>query len=509
MKKKLLRKRVIIPVVLIVIVIILYSVGRSKTANMLFREEAVAYRDLTTYLKFTGKVEAKDTAKVYSSISGKIKQVVVEEGQKVNKGDVICYFDSDDIEYAIKSKEASLEQTKTMNEYNLKDAKTSLYNLQSSVNQGLNASVNMAQKTLLNEQDMYYAKVEAYNAAMETYLKTKADYDSGKLFETASNAVNDAQRTLDNYNKTVELTDEMSGNAPKNDLAEYNEKYQRETLERAVSQTQKKLEDAKKSAQDTVNNLKEQADTAYENVVKAEANMESAKRDYDTALLTVNQNLQTMRNTVEKIEATASTKTQELDIEHTKDSLDNYVIKATMDGYITTLNCKEGELFTSTMPVAVISNFDNMEISVKVDEYDIGKVSKDMPVSIYVNAFDKDFTGKVESMDMTATSTNDVSFFNAKVSFDTDGTVMSGLSAEAKIVNLDKKGVLTLLQDAISYEIDNTAYCMVKGEKGEQIKTVLTLGDSDGTYIEILSGLSEGDVVYYVPKNAMQLLLEN
>ena len=36
---------------------------------------------------------------------------------------------------------------------------------------------------------------------------------------------------------------------------------------------------------------------------------------------------------------------------------------------------------------------------------------------------------------------------------------------------------------------------------GEQIQTEVTLGATDGAYIEILSGVEEGDVVSSIPPN--------
>ena len=69
------------------------------------------------------------------------------------------------------------------------------------------------------------------------------------------------------------------------------------------------------------------------------------------------------------------------------------------------------------------------------------------------------------------------------------------MSTEVRLTNADEKQVLSLPADAVSYHSDNTAY--VLDENGQE--KAVTIGVSDGDYVEITDGLSEGDIVRYIP----------
>ena len=65
----------------------------------------------------------------------------------------------------------------------------------------------------------------------------------------------------------------------------------------------------------------------------------------------------------------------------------------------------------------------------------------------------------------------------------TAGTKENILLPLSVIAGRQGKGMVTVIKD------------------GEQIQTEVTLGATDGAYIEILSGVEEGDVVSSVPPN--------
>lgn len=120
--------------------------------KVLYDEVPVETRDITTYLEFSGNVEAVDVMNVYPGTSAKVTEVLVAEGDEVKKGDIIALLDSGDTEYNIALKEKSLELTKLQNSYNIKDSQMSLDNLKQQVENGENSSLNSAQKSLLSAQ---------------------------------------------------------------------------------------------------------------------------------------------------------------------------------------------------------------------------------------------------------------------------------------------------------------------------------------------------------------------
>lgn len=61
------------------------------------RVAKIDLREFNRTVDYVGNIKAQDEAVVYPKVSGKIIEKVKEEGQKVNKGDVIAYIDRDEV----------------------------------------------------------------------------------------------------------------------------------------------------------------------------------------------------------------------------------------------------------------------------------------------------------------------------------------------------------------------------------------------------------------------------
>jgi multidrug efflux pump subunit AcrA (membrane-fusion protein) len=57
----------------------------------------IKLRDLNESLEYVGNIRARDEAIVYPKVSGKITEKVKVDGSPVNKGEVICYLDRDEV----------------------------------------------------------------------------------------------------------------------------------------------------------------------------------------------------------------------------------------------------------------------------------------------------------------------------------------------------------------------------------------------------------------------------
>ena len=93
-----------------------------------------------------------------------------------------------------------------------------------------------------------------------------------------------------------------------------------------------------------------------------------------------------------------------------------------------------------------------------------------------------------------------MSYFNAKVSFTPDELVKAGMSVEVKLTRTDERNVLSVSQVSLQYNEDNTAYVLVKDAGGSMEQRQLVLGASDGIYVEVKDGLSEGEEIFYPKK---------
>lgn len=474
--KKTLKKGIIAAVIVCLLFAVSAHAARGKGGTA-YEEIPVETRDITTYLEFSGNIEACNTSKVFPDTSAKTLEVLVEEGDAVKKGDIIALLDSGDTQYNISLKESSLKLAKLQNTYNIKDSTLALEQQNTQLENGENSAVNAAQKALLTAQ-------QSYQDAADTYNTAKAEYDSETTdsIVSAKNALKTAEL---NYGLNMANLDDQKDD-DKHDTLNYDE--QKAVYENALAQARADLTSAKEKA-------KKQVDDYYEAFLKAEASLTDAESDYETAVLTAAQGIETSQAALEKTQALANVESTEMELEHLKDSLKDFTIYAPIDGYVTDLNIKTGETVSTNTAVAEITNLTTMQAAIKIDEYDVRQVSVGDSVQIYINALDKTYEGTITSISKKATIESDVSYLKAVVEFETNDTVSSGLSAEIKLIKADEKDAVSLPIRAISYESDNTAYVLKKGPDGNAEKVGVTLGASDGTYVQVLEGVTAGDTI--------------
>ncbi|MDD5097119.1 MAG: efflux RND transporter periplasmic adaptor subunit [Candidatus Omnitrophica bacterium] len=73
--------------------------------------DKVKLQELSEILDYSGDIKAQDEATIYPKVSGKIIEKVKEDGALINKGEVICYIDRDEV--GLKFEKAPVESTLT------------------------------------------------------------------------------------------------------------------------------------------------------------------------------------------------------------------------------------------------------------------------------------------------------------------------------------------------------------------------------------------------------------
>ena len=410
------RKKIVglIAAVLVAVVIVVSAVNAGGTEGR-YQETTVAARDIVSYLEFSGNIEAVDVSNVYAGVAAQIREVKVEEGDQVEAGDVIAVLDSSEVEYNIAVQEATLNLAELTDSYNIKDSQTSLDNLNEQLEGGLNSTLNTAQETLLTAQQNYQDAVETYNQAKE-----ELDNGTTQAVVSARQSVASAQASYDSAEDQHEnhmITDEA--------LATYAV---------TLSNAQESLRLAQETAEQDVQDY-------YDAMVEAEEALANAESDYAAAELSMEQNVETTEDTLERTQALASQETTKLQIEHLKDSLEDYTITAPISGYITDLTLREGEYTTNATAVAEVTNFDTMQVEIRISEYDVSNVNEGDAVQIHVDSLNKDYEGTISRISKTATVENEVSYLDAVVEFEADDDIMDGLSAEVRLIQTQELGV--------------------------------------------------------------------
>ena len=188
-------------------------------------------------------------------------------------------------------------------------------------------------------------------------------------------------------------------------------------------------------------------------------------------------------------------------LEYTQKQLDEATITAPLDGVIAKIYAEEGDVIPPpTMASQVIIHLVDLttiELNVEVDEIDIPDVKPGQRAIIDVDALpDVEFEGEVFTISPVAKEEAGVILYEVKVGFNVpEGSGLRvGMSAEADIVLVDRSNVLLVPSRAITEDSEgNPVVMVVVNEQTEERPVVI--GVSDGFDTEIVSGLSEGEVV--------------
>ncbi|QSX08035.1 HlyD family efflux transporter periplasmic adaptor subunit [Alkalibacter rhizosphaerae] len=169
--------------------------------------------------------------------------------------------------------------------------------------------------------------------------------------------------------------------------------------------------------------------------------------------------------------------------------------EAGMDGEIAEIFVDENETVSPGTKLITIVDYTDLEVSVKVDEYELAAVTPGKEVLVRIKAIDKEFAGVVESISKEGTILNGVTYFIAVVKLDYDESLKVGMTAEVTLRKDEVKNAIALPMTAIQFDDDNTPYVFKKNAEGIAAKTPIVTGINDGKLVEIISGVDKGEEI--------------
>ncbi len=197
------------------------------------------------------------------------------------------------------------------------------------------------------------------------------------------------------------------------------------------------------------------------------------------------------------------------DIARAKEALNNVKVQlsyatlvAPISGVIASVATQEGETVAAGMnsPVFVtIIDLDRLEVDAMVDEVDIGKVRVGQKATFTVDSFPaREFPGKVVAIYPDAILLENVVYYTVVIEIqgNEDKVLRPQMTASATILLDAKTGVLAIPVKAVKRERGkNVVYVM----NGDQLQPrAVKVGWKDGTWIEVVSGLQEGETILQV-----------
>lgn len=178
-------------------------------------------------------------------------------------------------------------------------------------------------------------------------------------------------------------------------------------------------------------------------------------------------------------------------------STDGKRVYTSYAGTVEKLYAEKDDTLQPGSQIARIVDYETLEVTVDVDEYDIGAVEIGKEGTVYLNALERSIPGVVSEVSREATTEGGVSYYEAKLQVDAGSHVRSGMSVEVTILNQQALDTPSLSLDAISYDEYNRPFVYQRDAEGQMKAVPVETGISDGRNIQILSGISEGKQVYY------------
>ncbi len=173
------------------------------------------------------------------------------------------------------------------------------------------------------------------------------------------------------------------------------------------------------------------------------------------------------------------------------------VIRAEMDGEIVALNAEANEPVVMGETLVTVMDMERMEAEIYVDEYDVDAIELNRAVSVTVNALDESCEGSVKSFSKVATPMGTMAAYKANIRMEVPEKALPGMQVEVKMLNQEAKDTLLLKVDALQFDEENQVYVLTRDAEGAYQPTYIETGINDGTIVQVLSGLEEGDTVYY------------
>lgn len=375
------------------------------------------------------------------------------------------------------------------------------------------------QNILSQEQPAEYAQLDARRKRVYQNITRGIAKYSGSLndYQEVKSALQEAQTLVTEASGIVQHAYDFVVRQEPLGLFDYTKK---ETLKTSLATQKSNVETAYANISGALRSLEDKIAGFETKIATEEAAQISAEGSRDQALIDIS----TFQTTVSISEAQlalkrAGTRPADIDaargraqsaraeLERAQADFDDTILKAPIDGTITKVNLKQGEFtpgqFSETIAAITILGVSPYRIEIFTSEIDIPRVDYGQSGSLILDAYpDRDFAVTVSEIDPAATTIDGVPKYRVKLDFleNVDDLLKIGMTGDLDIITDVREDVLRVPGRAV-----------IKDEEGRDIIRILkkgqvvedrpvTVGMETVTDVEILEGVSEGEVVIILVK---------
>ena len=175
-------------------------------------------------------------------------------------------------------------------------------------------------------------------------------------------------------------------------------------------------------------------------------------------------------------------------------------VEAEFDGTVSSINVAKGDEVKAGDTLMTVADFDHMTVSVRVGESNIAQVFQGQSCRVAVSSAGATFDSVIDKIDHVSYSGNNVAYYTTTVNVDTSEAenIWPGMQATVTVPLEEAENVTVLKMDALSTSRDNTAFVYKETEDGEMERVSVTVGVSNGNYVEIKEGITPGETVYKI-----------
>ena len=525
-KKKWLKHIIALTVIVALLALFLTQCmkGGVQTASGSYLPATAAVQDLTVAVTGPGTVKPNDTYRATALVKGEVLSAPFEEGQEIHKDDTLFVIDASDVETAIQQAQLSVQSAQLNYDSLVRTRNDNTQDRQVKAN-----ASGVVTKVYVDPGDTVAAGTPIADILDRDNMKLKVPFHSVNatafyVGQSATVTVSGTAETL--YGTITEIAATDSVGAGGTLVRNVTIAVQNPGALSNTSMGSAMVGEVSSSASGTFQyGESKQLIAKYSGELQT-LDLNEGDKVYDGQLLGEFKETKMQ----DQIDAAAiQLQHARLSLQNAKDRLEDYTITSPIDGTVIEKNYKAGDNIdpsTATATganafLAVIYDMSRLTFDINVSEMDVVRVEVGQKVTFTADALDgQEFTGVVEKVNINGTTQNGNTSYPVTVVVDGSGSdlasqgLLPGMSVSASIIVEEIADVLAIPVDAV--QRSETPYVFVAGEgamddKGNLVdftkleQRTVELGRNSDEFIEILSGLEEGETVF-IPNAASSIM---
>lgn len=520
---------VVIAAVILVVPGIVSGSQKTGAGAVTHKTATVERRSITSELSSSGTISPKDTYSVTALASGEVITADFEEGDQVEKGQVLYTIDSSSMESELKSAQNSLERAQTSYDLAVEDYNEAVNNY--SGNTYKSTETGFIKTLYIKAGDKVSGNTKIADIYNDKQMKIRVPFLSGEaaVIGAGNQGVVTLTETGEQLSGTVTSVSNMEETLTGGRLVRYvtlqvenpGGLTSAHTATVTVGEFTCALEGTFEASVDTVMSADLPSTVEVETMIVAEGDyVNKGTAIFRMTSKSADNLVRNYKDSMDKAEE--SLESAQSKVESTQDSYENYTITAPISGTVITKSVKAGDKISAggnsgAVTLATIYDLSQVTFEMSVDELDVQSVKTGQTVVVTADAFENQtFSGKVTNVSLASSNSNGVTNYPVTVTLDEVGSLLPGMNVDGQIILEEAENTLVIPVDSLMrgnrvYVKDDTVKeangAVPAGFRAVEVETGLINDD----YVEIVNGLSEGDEVYVSESSAssgsMQMMM--